>query len=36
MLPYLEQGVASNAMNFNFPLYDINGVDIPRTRPSIR
>ena len=29
LLPYLEQGALSNAMNFSFPLYDINGTDIP-------
>jgi prepilin-type N-terminal cleavage/methylation domain-containing protein/prepilin-type processing-associated H-X9-DG protein len=29
-LPYMEQGVASNAMNFNIPLYDINGNDMPQ------
>ncbi|WP_165074138.1 DUF1559 domain-containing protein [Paludisphaera rhizosphaerae] len=30
LLPYLEQGAASNAMNFMLPLYDINGVDMPQ------
>ena len=30
VLPYLEQGTASNAMNFQLPLYDINGVDMPQ------
>lgn len=30
VLPYLEQGAASNAMNFQIPLYDINGDDMPQ------
>jgi prepilin-type N-terminal cleavage/methylation domain-containing protein/prepilin-type processing-associated H-X9-DG protein len=30
MLPYLEQGSLSNAMNYSYPLYDINGVDMPQ------
>ncbi len=30
LLPYLEQGAASNAMNFQVPLYDVNGVDMPQ------
>ena len=30
MLPYLEQGSASNAMNFALPLYDLAGVDMPQ------
>jgi prepilin-type N-terminal cleavage/methylation domain-containing protein/prepilin-type processing-associated H-X9-DG protein len=30
ILPYMEQGVASNAMNYNYPLYDINGIDMPQ------
>ncbi len=29
-LPYMEQSAASNAMNFNIPLYDINGDDMPQ------
>ena len=29
-LPYMEQTAASNAMNFNIPLYDINGDDMPQ------
>jgi prepilin-type N-terminal cleavage/methylation domain-containing protein/prepilin-type processing-associated H-X9-DG protein len=29
-LPYMEQTTASNAMNFNIPLYDINGDDMPQ------
>src|SRR6185437_1162699 len=29
-LPYMEQGAASNAMNFNVPLYDLNGDDMPQ------
>ncbi|WP_165074808.1 DUF1559 domain-containing protein [Paludisphaera rhizosphaerae] len=30
ILPYMELGAASNAMNFMLPLYDINGVDMPQ------
>jgi prepilin-type processing-associated H-X9-DG protein len=30
MLPYLEQGAASNAMNFQLPLYDNAGTDMPQ------
>ncbi|WP_435008447.1 DUF1559 domain-containing protein [Tundrisphaera lichenicola] len=30
ILPYLEQGVASNTMNFQLPLYDNDGVDMPQ------
>ncbi len=29
-LPYMEQGNAGNAMNFNLPLYDLNGDDMPQ------
>ena len=29
-LPYMEQGSASNAMNFSLPLYDLNGDDMPQ------
>ena len=29
-MPYMEQGAASNAMNFNIPLYDLNGDDMPQ------
>ena len=30
ILPYLEGGSASSAMNFLLPLYDIDGVDMPQ------
>ena len=30
ILPYVEQGVGFNAMNFNVPLYDVNGDDMPQ------
>ena len=30
VLPYLEQGAASNAMNFQLPLYDNAGDDLPQ------
>jgi prepilin-type N-terminal cleavage/methylation domain-containing protein/prepilin-type processing-associated H-X9-DG protein len=29
-LPFVEQGSAMNAMNFNIPLYDLNGDDMPQ------
>ena len=29
-LPYMEQSAAMNAMNFNIPLYDLNGDDMPQ------
>ncbi|MDG3008322.1 DUF1559 domain-containing protein [Paludisphaera mucosa] len=30
ILPYMELGAASNAMNFMLPLYDVDGVDMPQ------
>ena len=30
LLPYLEQGNASYAMNFQIPLYDLDGEDMPQ------
>jgi prepilin-type N-terminal cleavage/methylation domain-containing protein/prepilin-type processing-associated H-X9-DG protein len=36
ILPYLEQGNASNAMNFQIPLYDINGVDMPQNTTAYK
>ena len=30
VLPYMEQGSASNSMNFLLPLYDNDGVDMPQ------
>jgi prepilin-type N-terminal cleavage/methylation domain-containing protein/prepilin-type processing-associated H-X9-DG protein len=30
VLPYMEQGVASNAMNFQIPLWDLDGNDMPQ------
>jgi prepilin-type N-terminal cleavage/methylation domain-containing protein/prepilin-type processing-associated H-X9-DG protein len=29
-MPYVEMGAAWNAMNFNLPLYDLNGDDMPQ------
>jgi prepilin-type processing-associated H-X9-DG protein len=36
LLPYLEQGNASNAMNFSLPLYDDAGVDMPQNTTAYR
>ena len=30
ILPYTEQGNGFNGMNFNIPLYDVNGNDMPQ------
>ena len=30
IMPFLEQGNAFNGMNFNIPLYDVNGDDMPQ------
>jgi prepilin-type N-terminal cleavage/methylation domain-containing protein len=30
IMPYTEQGTGFNAMNFNIPLYDVNGNDMPQ------
>ena len=30
IMPFLEQGNAFNGMNFNIPLYDVNGNDMPQ------
>ena len=29
-MPFMEQGNGFNAMNFNIPLYDVNGNDMPQ------
>ena len=29
IMPYMEQGAATNAMNFQLPLYDLDGNDMP-------
>ena len=30
IMPYMEQTAGFNAMNFNIPLYDLNGDDMPQ------
>ena len=30
IMPFTEQGHGFNAMNFNIPLYDVNGNDMPK------
>ena len=36
VLPHLEQGSLSNAMNFQLPLYDIDGNDMPQNTTVYR
>jgi len=36
LMPYMEQGVTSNAMNFSVPLYNVDGDDMPQNTTAYR